>query len=233
MVKETIDLLVKGGSATAGPPLGPALGPIGINIGKVVTAINEKTSAMAGMDVPVKVIVDRDTKEFEISIGTPPTTALLKKEIFVEKGSGSAKLDKAGDIPFDHVVKIAQIKLGSTLSGNLKNTVKEVVGTCQSIGLLVDGKEPREVIKEIDKGVYDNKISGKLELLDEDKMRVRMKVFTDAAAQRAKQKAVEAEKVKEVGAEKEGAEAGKPAEAEKKAEKGVEKKAEKKGEEKK
>ena len=226
MVKETIDLLVKGGAATAGPPIGPQLGPMGINTGQVVAAINEKTAAMKGMDVPVKVTVDKDTKEFEITIGTPPTAALLKKEVFVQKGSGSAKLEKIGDIPFDHVVKIAQVKHGSTLSGVMKAVVKEIVGTCQSIGLLVDGKEPMAVMKEIDAGAYDDKISGKLELLEEDKMKARMKPFVEASAQRAKQKAAEkeavekeAEEKKEEGVEekKEGEEA--PKEAEKKEEK--------------
>lgn len=215
MVKETISVLVKGGEATAGPPIGPQLGPMGINTGNVVAAINEKTAAMKGMDVPIKVIVDKDTKEFEISIGTPPTAALLKKEVFVQKGSGSAKLEKVGDIPFDHVVKIAQVKHGSTLSGVMKAVVKEIVGSCQSVGLLVDGKEPMAVMKEIDAGAYDEKISGKLELLEDDKMKARMKPFIEATAQRAKQKAAEkeaaVEEKKEEGAEekKEGEEAPK------------------------
>jgi large subunit ribosomal protein L11 len=225
MVKETIDLLVKGGAATAGPPLGPKLGPMGINTGNVVAAINEKTAAMKGMDVPVKVIVDKDTKEFEITIGTPPTAALLKKEVFVAKGSGSAKLEKVGDIPFDHVVKIAQVKHGSTLSGVMKAVVKEIVGSCQSVGLLVDGKEPMAVMKEIDAGAYDEKISGKLELLEDDAMKARMKPFVEATAQRAKQKAAEkeaAEAVKPEEKKEEGAEEKKeeaPKEAEKKEEK--------------
>lgn len=222
MVKETINLLVKGGAATAGPPLGPALGPIGINIGKVVSAINEKTAAMKGMDVPVKVIVDKATKDFEITIGTPPTAALLKKEIFIEKGSGSAKLEKIGDIPFDHVVKIAEVKKSSLLANDMMAAVKEVVGTCQAAGILVDGKEPRQVIKEIDEGKYDSKIGGNLEFLDEEKMKVRNQPYIEAAAKRAKQKA----------AEKEAAAAAPTAEKEGEAPK-EEKKAEKKEEKKK
>lgn len=193
MTKETIDLLVKGGAATAGPPLGPALGPVGINIGNVVKAINEKTAAMKGMDVPVKVIVDKDTKDFEITIGTPPTAALLKKEMFIEKGSGAAKLEKAGDIPFDHVVKIAEVKKDSLLANDMMAAVKEVVGTCQAAGILVDGKEPRQVIKEINEGKYDSKIGGNLEFLNEDKMKARNQPYIEAAAKRAKQKAAEKE----------------------------------------
>ena len=114
MVKEKIEALVTGGKATAGPPLGPALGPMGVNIGKVLAEINEKTSSMAGMQVPIKVIVDTDTKEFEISVGTPPTSALIKKEIGMEKGSG-AKDVKSADIPIDLAIKVAKVKQESNL----------------------------------------------------------------------------------------------------------------------
>ena len=73
--------------ATAGPPLGPALGPLGINIMNVIKAINDKTKDFEGMKVPVKVIVDTATKDFEITVGTPPTSALIKGELGSEKGS--------------------------------------------------------------------------------------------------------------------------------------------------
>ena len=81
MSKDTIDAMVNGGKASAGPPLGPALGPAGVNIGKVIAAINEKTKNFSGIKVPVKVVVDKDTKEFEIIVGSPPTSQLLKKEV--------------------------------------------------------------------------------------------------------------------------------------------------------
>ena len=78
---ETIEVLVEGGKASAGPPLGPALGPLGVNVMQVVNAINEKTKHFDGMKVPVKVIVDPKTKGFEIEVGTPPVTALILKEL--------------------------------------------------------------------------------------------------------------------------------------------------------
>ena len=84
MAKQTIEALVDGGKVSAGPPLGPALGPIGVNIGEVIAAINEKTRDMAGMKVPVKVIVDTETREFEVEVGTPPTSALIKKELTLQ-----------------------------------------------------------------------------------------------------------------------------------------------------
>ncbi len=86
MAKETVEALVEGGKATAAPPLGPALGPKGVNIGQVVAEINKKTESFKGMQVPVKVIIDPDTKEFEITVGTPPASSLIKKETGIEKG---------------------------------------------------------------------------------------------------------------------------------------------------
>ena len=77
MAKDTVEVLIEGGSATAGPPIGPALGPFGINMMQVVDEINQKTADFAGMKVPVKVMIDRDTKEVDIEIGTPPTSSLI------------------------------------------------------------------------------------------------------------------------------------------------------------
>ncbi|MBI3035213.1 50S ribosomal protein L11, partial [Candidatus Woesearchaeota archaeon] len=79
MTTQTVEALVEGGKATAAPPLGPALGPLGVNIGQIVSDINKKTSVFNGMQVPVKVIVNMDTKKFEISVGTPPASALILK----------------------------------------------------------------------------------------------------------------------------------------------------------
>ena len=82
---QTVDALVEGGKASAAPPLGPALGPLGVNIGQVVAEINKKTADFKGMQVPVKVIIDTDTKEFEIKIGTPPAAELIKQEAGIKK----------------------------------------------------------------------------------------------------------------------------------------------------
>ena len=82
---DKIEALVKGGQASAAPPLGPALGPTGVNIGEVINAINEKTKGFNGMEVPVKILIDSKTKKFEIEIGTPPVTSLLKKELKKDK----------------------------------------------------------------------------------------------------------------------------------------------------
>ncbi len=145
---QVVEVLVEGGKATPGPPLGPALGPLGINVAQVVKVINEKTKAYQGMQVPVRVEVDPKTKEFTVTVGTPPTTALIKKELGVEKGAGNRE-KVVGNLTIDQIIKIARMKHDNTLSYDLRGTVLEVLGTCVSIGVTVEGKDPREVQKLI------------------------------------------------------------------------------------
>lgn len=158
MATQTVEALVAGGKATAAPPLGPALGPLGVNIGQVVSEINKKTFAFNGMQVPVKVIVDIDTKSFEISIGTPPAAALILKEAGIQKGSGNPKTDKVADVLIEQIIKVAKMKEDSLLGKDLKAKVKEIIGTCNSMGILVEGKPAVEAIKEVNAGKYDKEI---------------------------------------------------------------------------
>ena len=153
--KKIVEALVAGGQATAGPPLGPALGPLGVNVLVIVNKINEVTKDYAGMKVPVKIIVDTETKEFEVTVGTPTASALIVSELKIEKGSGSPKAQKVGDLSMEQVVRIAKLKQAELLSTNTKAAVKEILGTCVSMGVTVEGKDPREVQKEIDEGKHD------------------------------------------------------------------------------
>ena len=153
--KKVVELLVSGGQATAGPPLGPALGPLGLNVMAVVNKINELTKDYAGMKVPVKVIVDPETKQFEVNVGTPTTSALIVSELKIEKGSGNPKAQKVGNLSMEQLIRIAKIKRSELLSKTLKNAAKEVLGTCVSMGVTVDGKDPKDVIREIDEGKYN------------------------------------------------------------------------------
>jgi len=149
---QVVEVLVEGGKASPGPPLGPALGPLGVNIGQVVVKINELTKDYAGMTVPVKVIVDPKTKKFEIEVGTPPTSALIKKELGIEKGSSDPRKQKVGDLKLEQVIKIARMKKDNSLSYTLKGVVLEVLGACVSMGVTVEGKDPREIQKLIKEG---------------------------------------------------------------------------------
>ena len=154
---EKIEALVEGGKASAGPPLGPALGPLGVNIMQVINTINDKTKQFSGMKVPVKVIVDPKTKNFEIQVGTPPASSLILKELNLEKGSGSAGTHKIGNITVDQAVKVAKMKQDNLLGKELKQKTKEVIGTCVSLGVTVEGKKPKEIQKAIDEGKFDSK----------------------------------------------------------------------------
>jgi len=157
--KKIVELLVSGGQATAGPPLGPALGPLGVNVMMIVNRINELTKDYAGMKVPVKVAVDPETKEFDVSVGTPTTSALIVSELKIEKGSGTPHSTKVGNLTMEQVLRITKIKRHELLAKNLKLAAKEVLGSCVSMGVTVEGKDPREIQKEIDEGKYDGVLS--------------------------------------------------------------------------
>jgi large subunit ribosomal protein L11 len=156
---ETVEALVDGGKASAGPPLGPALGPLGVNIMQVINTINDKTKQFQGMKVPVKVIVDPKTKAFQIEVGTPPAASLIMNELGVEKGSGSAGTHKIGSITIEQAIKIANMKTGGLLGKDLKRRTKEIIGTCVSLGVNVEGKSPQEIQKLIDQGEFDAKFT--------------------------------------------------------------------------
>src|SRR3989338_9969563 len=130
----TISALVTGRQATAAPPLGPALGPLGVNIGAVIAKINKETAEFKGMTVPVKVIVNDKTKTFEIEVGTPPATALIKAKAKIEKGSGNHKEVKAGNITMDDILSVVNMKKRDLGGITLKAKVMTVIGTCGSLG---------------------------------------------------------------------------------------------------
>jgi large subunit ribosomal protein L11 len=154
--KKVVEVIVNGGQATAAPPLGPALGPLGVNIVSVVNKINEVTKEYAGMKVPVKIAVDPEDKTFEVTVGTPTASALIVAELKVEKGSGTPNTVKIGDLSMEQVVRIAKIKGPQLLAPTVKKAAKELLGTCVSLGVTVEGKDPREVQREIDAGSYES-----------------------------------------------------------------------------
>jgi len=186
MSKETIEMLVEGGNAKPGPTTAPKFSQFKINMGELFNKINQETKEYKGMNVPVKVIIDTDTKEYTIKVGVPPVSSLIKKELGLEKiGSSGSKKDAAkteekgkkakeevkevkapetaekkivGNLTIEQCIKIAKMKQSGLLSKSLKNAVKEIVGSCVSMPITVDGKPPKQVLKEIDQGLYDSKI---------------------------------------------------------------------------
>jgi large subunit ribosomal protein L11 len=159
MSLRTFKFDVEGGKATAGPPIGPALTPLGLNVLAVVERINELTKEFRGMRVPVKVVVDVETKSFKVEVGVPTVAALIAREAGIEKGSGQAGSQAAGNLTFEQVVKIARLKMPHLRVKSLKAAVKTVLGTCVSMGVTVDGKDPKTVQREVEEGLYDQFLS--------------------------------------------------------------------------
>ncbi len=153
---DIVEALVDGGRASAGPPLGPALGPKGVNIGQVIAKINEKTKAFDGMKVPVKIIIN-DDKSFDVKVGTPPISALIKGELGLSSGSGNAKTTKVGNLTIDQAKKLADMKHDDLLGATVKARVLEVAGNCVSVGVTIDGKDAKKFQKDVKAGLYDDK----------------------------------------------------------------------------
>ena len=156
--KQTISSLVTGGEASAGPPLGPALGPLGVNIMEVIAKINEKTGDFKGMKVPVTVNIDTGTKEYEIEVGIPSASALILKEANIQKGSGTSGTEWVADIGMDVVIKVANVKLETSYASEIKSVAKQIIGTCQCLGIKVEGKTPKEITVEVNDGKWDEKL---------------------------------------------------------------------------
>ncbi|HIH19644.1 TPA: 50S ribosomal protein L11 [Candidatus Micrarchaeota archaeon] len=164
MSKQTIATMVEGGKASAAPPLGPALGPSGLNIGEVIAKINERTKEFAGMQVPIKIVFEKGSKDCDIEIGTPPASALIKKELGlkepVKEEAGVKGKRPIGSITVAQVVKIAGMKKDATLAKSLKQQVKEIAGTCLSLGVTIEGNSPKDFVKEVNDGKHDSQLKG-------------------------------------------------------------------------
>jgi len=151
----TIEVLVPGGEAPPGPPLGPELGPTPVDVQAVVQEINDETDAFDGMEVPVTVEYD-DDGSFTIEVGVPPTAELIKDEAGFDTGSGEPQETFVADLSVEQVQKIAEQKRSDLLSYDLKNAAKEVVGTCVTLGVTIEGNDPRQFKERIDEGEYDD-----------------------------------------------------------------------------
>ena len=158
--KIIVKALVTGGSASGGPPIGPAVGPTGINIKDVVDEINKQTTVFKGLTVPVRIECDPETKQFEIFIETPSTASLLLKELGVEKGSSTCSEEKIGNLTLEQVQNVVDAKKDKFLDKTYKAAIKTVLGTALSIGLTIEGEDPRVVQGKIVNGEYDDKIRG-------------------------------------------------------------------------
>jgi large subunit ribosomal protein L11 len=208
----TIKLLVEGGKMTPGPAIAQQLGPMGLNLGQIISDVNEKTTDFKGMNVPVVLEVNPETKEYSISVSSPPVSELLKKELGIEKASAERLKTVVGNLAFEQVISVAKQKHDNMLSNDLMASVKSVLGTCQALGLIVENKDIKKVNEEVSEGKYDAMVTaGKTDVSPEKKQELEdyfndVKSSQDAAAKVAEEAAAAEEAAK--------AEASTPAEGE-------------------
>lgn len=187
-----VKLLVDGGEMKPGPALSQKLGPAGININEVISKVNEATIGFKGMQVPVEITVDLGTKSFEIEVFSPPISGLLKKEAGVQKGSGKQGKYQVANLSIEQIIKVAKSKMGGLLCNDLKSAVKVTVGSCASLGILVENKPATEIGFEIDEGKYDKEISGEITETPEEKKKAMDDYFAPVKAAQEKQMKAEA-----------------------------------------
>ena len=185
-----VKLIVDGGDMKPGPAIAQQIGPLGINLGKVIADVNTATLSFKGTKVPVEIDVDGKTKTFTIKVNSPPVSELIKKELGLEKGSGQALKYKVGNLAFERIVSIAKTKMPNLLARDLKAGVKLVVGTCVALGVLVDNKEAKDIEKDIDSGVYDNIIKNEITEVSSEKKNDLEEFFTARKAKQEKEKKV-------------------------------------------
>jgi len=164
-----IKLMVDGGEMKPGPTVAQKIGPLGINMGKVISEINSATREFKGIKVPVILDVDPKSKTFKVEVSSPPTSELLKKELGAEKGSGDHKKNKIGNMSIEAVIKVAKTKHSGMLAKEFKSAVKSVVGSCVSLGILVENKLGTELERDIEEGLFDTEINSQKTDTSEEK----------------------------------------------------------------
>lgn len=213
--QEKIDMMVEGGAAKADASLSQKLGPLKINIPDVLKKVNEKTAAFKGMKIPVKLLVDAQTKDVQITVGTPPVSELIKHELKLEKGSGAPNKEKIGNIAIEQLIRIAQMKQDAMLDRTTRDAVKTLAGSCNSLGVLVEGTDSHTFTLDVNSGKYDTALNQKTTTVSPEKLKQLQTQLADAQ-ERLKKEAEKAKAEAEVAAAATGAAqptAGAPEEA--------------------
>jgi large subunit ribosomal protein L11 len=136
-VKTILKLQIQAGKATPAPPIGPALGQHGINIGDFVNKFNEATKEMGTDIIPVEITVYED-RSFDFKLKTPPASDLLKKAAGIEKGSGNVPLKKVGKVSRRQLREIAERKMEDLNADTLETAEKIIEGTARSMGIEIE-----------------------------------------------------------------------------------------------
>jgi large subunit ribosomal protein L11 len=198
-----VKLLVEGGSMKPGPALSQKLGPMGINLNQLIEKVNEATKSFEGLKVPVELDINTSTKKFDVKVFSPPVSELMKKELKIDKGSGIQKKMQVANASIEQVISVAKMKYQNLLARSFKAAVKSVVGTCVSLGVLVENKPAAEVEKEIDEGKYDKEIESESTQTPADKKLQMDAYFSELKAKQEKalkQEQAAAEAAKEAAA---------------------------------
>ncbi len=154
-----VKLLADGGETKPSSAISSQLGPTGVNIGQVIAEINKQTSNYKGMKVPATVIVDKKTRTFELEIGIPPASALIKKEAGIAKGSGTPQNNDGGNITYEQVISIAKSKRPDLIAASLKTATLEILGTMNSMGVTCEGVDAKEFQAKVKAGEFDDTLS--------------------------------------------------------------------------
>jgi len=212
-------LLVEGGNMKANPAMAQQLGPKGINIAKVLSSINEATKDFKGLTVPVELDIDAKTKDFKVNVLSPPTSQLLKKEAGIDLASGERKKVIVGNLAIEQVIAVAKAKQNNMLSKDFISALKSVIGSCLSMGILIENKDPKEVLKEISEGKYDSEIKNQKTEVSAEKKAALSKFFSEIKSKQESIKKKEEEEKTAAEAAKAEIATAKPSEAAKAGEK--------------
>jgi large subunit ribosomal protein L11 len=201
----TIKLLVDGGAMKPGPAIAQQLGPMGINMGKVLSDVNAATASFKGMQVPVNLDVDAKKKTFTITVLSPSVSALLKKEMGIEMGSGERKKVQVGNLAIEQVISVTKQKMPGMLANNFIGALRSVIGSAMAMGVLIESKDPKEVLQEITDGKYDKEIKSQKTEVTTDKLKSLKEYFTQVqskqvAAKKAEEEAKAAEEAAKAAA---------------------------------
>jgi len=203
-----IKLLVEGGAMQPGPALSQQIGPLGLNMGQIIQKVNDATKGFKGMKVPVVLDIDAGTKEVEVSVSSPPVSELLKKELGIEKGAGEQKKLQAANASIEQIISVAKTKFPDLLCNDLKTAVKTVIGTCTSLGILVENISASDLGSQIDGGKFQKEIEEEKTETSPEKRAELDKYFEEVHGQQEKlikeeqaAKEAEAEKKEEEKAE--------------------------------
>lgn len=201
----TIKLLVDGGAMKPGPAVAQQLGPMGINMGKVISDVNEATAAFSGMQVPVNLDIDPKTKSFQITVLSPPVSALIKKEAGIELGSGARKKMQCGNLAIEQLISVTKQKYPNMLAKDFKSAFLSVLGSAMALGVLIESKDPQDIISEVKEGKFDEIITAQKTDVSPEKLAELKDYFTQVkskqdAVKKAEDEAKAAEEAKKAQA---------------------------------